>query len=46
MDWPQGRKGVDLVITSAEDGSVVGAAVIAAMTIKRRNEGLTTGTRR
>ena len=46
LDWPQDRKGPGpITITSAEDGSGVGAAVIAAMTIKRRNEGRTTGMR-
>ena len=32
-----------IVLTSAEDGSSVGAAVIAAMTLERRRKGETAG---
>ena len=32
LDWPSDRKKDPIIITSAEDGSGVGAAVIAAMT--------------
>jgi len=32
-----------IVLTSAEDGSGVGAAVIAAMTLERRRKGETAG---
>jgi hexokinase len=41
LDWPENRKeGEDpIIITSAEDGSGVGAAVIAAMTIERARKG-------
>lgn len=35
LDWPEQRKEDPITITSAEDGSGVGAAVIAAMTIQR-----------
>jgi hexokinase len=35
LDWPADRKEDPITITSAEDGSGVGAAVIAAMTLQR-----------
>ncbi|RYP08720.1 hypothetical protein DL764_001740 [Monosporascus ibericus] len=38
LDWPKDRESDPIVLTSAEDGSGVGAAVIAAMTMKRRND--------
>ncbi|KAL9101603.1 MAG: hypothetical protein Q9187_009223, partial [Circinaria calcarea] len=44
LDWPKGKK--DLVdIRAAEDGSGVGAALIAALTIKRVKEGNVVGIR-
>ena len=44
LDWPKGKK--DLVdIRAAEDGSGVGAALIAALTIKRIKEGNLVGIR-
>lgn len=42
LDWPKGKKD-PVVILSAEDGSGVGAAVIAALTLKRIKEGNTVG---
>jgi len=39
LDWAEDRKEDPITITSAEDGSGVGAAVIAAMTLKRAKEG-------
>ncbi|KAI3390575.1 hypothetical protein diail_9186 [Diaporthe ilicicola] len=33
LDWPAGRKSDPITITSAEDGSGVGAAIITAMTM-------------
>ncbi|CAK4030773.1 Hexokinase [Lecanosticta acicola] len=39
MDWPADRDEDPIVITSAEDGSGIGAAVIAAMTLDRRGRG-------
>ena len=39
LDWPADRKEDPITITSAEDGSGVGAAVIAAMTLQRVKEG-------
>ncbi|KAK5133270.1 hypothetical protein LTR08_008004 [Meristemomyces frigidus] len=45
LDWPSDRKEDPIVITSAEDGSGVGAAVIAAMTLKRVEEGNMAGIR-
>jgi len=38
LGWPEERKEDPIAITSAEDGSGVGAAVIAAMTIRRESE--------
>ena len=38
LDWPQGKKD-PIEIRAAEDGSGVGAALIAALTIKRVQEG-------
>lgn len=46
LDWPRDRTSDPIVITSAEDGSGVGAAVISAMTMKRRNEGKPIGVKR
>ncbi|RYP75159.1 hypothetical protein DL770_007467 [Monosporascus sp. CRB-9-2] len=43
LDWPKDRKSDPIVLTSAEDGSGVGAAVIAAMTMKRRNDSQVVG---
>ncbi|KAG9774112.1 hexokinase, partial [Aureobasidium melanogenum] len=42
LDWPKGKKD-PVVILSAEDGSGVGAAVIAALTLKRIKAGNTVG---
>ncbi|RVX71231.1 Hexokinase [Exophiala mesophila] len=42
LDWPRGKKD-PVVLSSAEDGSGVGAALIAALTIKRIKEGNTMG---
>lgn len=33
LDWPEDRKDDPIILTSAEDGSGIGAAVIAAMTV-------------
>ncbi|KAK7754916.1 Hexokinase isoenzyme 2 [Diatrype stigma] len=46
LDWPRDRASDPIVITSAEDGSGVGAAVISAMTTKRRMEGQPVGAKR
>lgn len=43
LDWPTDRTEDPITITSAEDGSGIGAAVITAMTIKRAKEGQTAG---
>lgn len=37
--WPKDRKRDPITITSAEDGSGIGAAVIAAMTLRRAEKG-------
>ena len=42
LDWPKGKRD-PVVMSSAEDGSGVGAALIAALTIKRIKEGNATG---
>jgi hexokinase len=42
LDWPKGKRD-PVVLSSAEDGSGVGAALIAALTIKRIKEGNTIG---
>jgi hexokinase len=39
LDWTEHRTADPISITSAEDGSGVGAAVIAAMTLRRAREG-------
>lgn len=39
LDWEEGRREDPISITSAEDGSGIGAAVIAAMTIRRAEAG-------
>lgn len=44
LDWPKGKKD-PVVLSSAEDGSGVGAALIAALTIKRVKEGNLAGIR-
>jgi hexokinase len=44
LDWPKGKRD-PVVLSSAEDGSGVGAALIAALTIKRVKEGNTVGIR-
>lgn len=38
MDWPKGKKD-PIVVSSSEDGSGVGAALIAALTVKRIKAG-------
>ena len=43
LDWPSDRTEDPITITSAEDGSGIGAAVIAAMTLKRAKAGQTAG---
>ncbi|KAI1382021.1 hypothetical protein F4677DRAFT_400577 [Hypoxylon crocopeplum] len=45
LDWPRDRKDDPITITSAEDGSGVGAAVISAMTLYRIHGGNTIGLR-
>ncbi|EMC95452.1 hypothetical protein BAUCODRAFT_542085 [Baudoinia panamericana UAMH 10762] len=45
LDWPQDRKEDPITITSAEDGSGIGAAVIAAMTEERARQGNMVGIR-
>lgn len=44
LDWPKGKRD-PIVLSSSEDGSGVGAALIAALTIKRVKEGMTAGVR-
>lgn len=44
LDWPKGKRDL-VVLSSAEDGSGVGAALIAALTIKRVQEGNLAGIR-
>ncbi|KAH0359811.1 putative hexokinase Kxk, partial [Aureobasidium melanogenum] len=39
LDWPEDRTEDPIVLTPAEDGSGIGAAVIAAMTLERAREG-------
>ena len=39
LGWPADRKEDPITITSAEDGSGIGAAVIAAMTLRRAEKG-------
>ena len=43
LDWPEARKDDPIIMTSAEDGSGLGAAVIAAMTLERAENGNLTG---
>jgi len=45
LGWPEDRKEDPITITSAEDGSGVGAAVISAMTIERAEKGNMAGIR-
>ncbi|KAK5453009.1 hexokinase [Exophiala xenobiotica] len=44
LDWPKGKKD-PVVIQPSEDGSGVGAALIAALTLKRIKQGITVGVR-
>ncbi|ERF74929.1 Hexokinase [Endocarpon pusillum Z07020] len=44
LDWPKGKRD-PIVLSSSEDGSGVGAALIAALTIKRVKQGNTVGVR-
>ncbi|RYO76997.1 hypothetical protein DL766_000612 [Monosporascus sp. MC13-8B] len=46
LDWPKDRESDPIVLTSAEYGSGVGAAVIAAMTMKKRNDNEVVGQRK
>ena len=39
LGWPENRKDDPIIMTSAEDGSGFGAAVIAAMTLERMERG-------
>ncbi|KAK8106573.1 hexokinase [Apiospora kogelbergensis] len=43
LDWPSDRTEDPIIMTKAEDGSGIGAAVISAMTVRRKNEGRTEG---
>jgi hexokinase len=43
LDWPKDRKDDPIILTSAKDGSGLGAAVIAAMTLERAEKGNVTG---
>ncbi|OTB13594.1 hypothetical protein K445DRAFT_64313 [Daldinia sp. EC12] len=43
LDWPQDRKEDPIILTSAQDGSGIGAAVISAMTLYRIHSGNTVG---
>jgi len=43
LGWPDDRTEDPITITSAEDGSGIGAAVIAAMTLQRIEKGETVG---
>ena len=45
LDWPKGVRKDPVVLSSAEDGSGVGAALIAALTIQRIKEGNLAGIR-
>lgn len=46
LDWPEDRREDPIAITSAEDGSGIGAAIIAAMTVERLQKGDTVGIQR
>lgn len=39
LDWPSDREEDPIILTSAEDGSGVGAAIISAMTMERSKQG-------
>ncbi|KAI8958466.1 hexokinase-domain-containing protein [Daldinia sp. FL1419] len=43
LDWPEDRPEDPITLTSAEDGSGIGAAVISAMTLNRIHGGNTVG---
>ncbi|KAI1469668.1 uncharacterized protein F4812DRAFT_298064 [Daldinia caldariorum] len=43
LDWPEDRKEDPIILTSAQDGSGIGAAIISAMTLYRIHEGNTVG---
>ncbi|KAF1991673.1 hypothetical protein K402DRAFT_346560 [Aulographum hederae CBS 113979] len=45
LDWPKDQGEDPVVLTSAEDGSGIGAAVIAAMTLERAEKGQRAGIR-
>jgi hexokinase len=45
LDWPKEQRKDPVDIRAAEDGSGVGAALIAALTLKRVQEGITAGVR-
>jgi hexokinase len=43
LDWSEDRTGDPIVLTPAEDGSGIGAAVIVAMTLERARKGAGAG---
>lgn len=45
LDWPADRARDPITLTSAEDGSGIGAAIITSMTMKNIREGKTMGVR-
>jgi hexokinase len=45
LDWPKEQRKDPIDIRAAEDGSGVGAALIAALTLKRVQDGVTAGIR-
>lgn len=45
LDWPADREDDPITLTSAEDGSGIGAAIITSMTMKNIREGNTVGVR-
>ncbi|KAF2097559.1 putative hexokinase HXK1 [Rhizodiscina lignyota] len=45
LDWKEDREDDPIVLTSAEDGSGIGAAVITAMTLERAEKGQMVGIR-
>jgi hexokinase len=45
LDWPPALRDDPVVLHAAEDGSGVGAAVVAALTLQRVRAGCTAGVR-
>ena len=45
LDWPKENKRGPVDVRAAEDGSGVGAALIAALTLKRVKDGIKAGVR-